>query len=294
MEQKCTKIAAWVLAIAPEKVRSKPAAVTSLAELCCPPPSQPWPHHHRWFITAAFVTKNLLITQEDLLHLILSPCFCLSNPSSQLPCHGLLTQVTHSKPMIPLASANSSIILLIYTTMKGINKTLPQHTELNVSALIPQSVSTHSLQPPLYTLILPLLHFDQLPILTPILASLHSLTLPQTMLFPSHTWIPPDSPPSLSFNPCRPKWSPLLAQCPLLLVTPPPRSLLTFLLPSLVTFPWKVSQILPLSQPTPHFVCNHPSHRNLGYLSMVQICSNGNVIHQNLCLSLLSLRILFL
>ena len=196
--------------------------------------------------------------------------------------------------MIPLASANSSIILLIYTTMKGINKTLPQHTELNVSALIPQSVSTHSLQPPLYTLILPLLHFDRPPILAPILASLHGLTLPQTMLFPSHARIPPDSPPSLLFNPRRPKRSPLLTQCLLLLVAPSPRSLLTFLLTSLVTFPWKVSQILPLSWPTPRFVCDHPSHRSLGYLSMVQIHSDGNVIHQNLHLSLLSLRILFL
>src|SRR5258708_24540269 len=178
--------------------------------------------------------------------------------------------------------------------MKGISKTLPRHTELNVSTSIPQSVSTHSPQPPLHTLILPLLHFDQPPILAPILASLHSLTLPQTMLFPSHARIPPDSPPSLSFNPRRPKWSPLLAQCPLLLITPPPRSLLTFLLPSLMTFPWKVSQIFPLSWPTPRFVCDHPSHRSLGYLSMVQIHSDGNVIHQNLHLSLLSLRILFL
>src|SRR5258708_14473036 len=108
--------------------------------------------------------------------------------------------------------------------MKGISKTLPQHTELNVSASIPQSVSTHSPQPPLHTLILPLLHFDRPPILAPILASLHSLTLPQTMLFPSHARIPPDSPPSLSFNPHTPNRSPLLTQCLLLLAAPSPTS----------------------------------------------------------------------
>jgi hypothetical protein len=181
--------------------------------------------------------------------------------------------------------------------MKGISKTLPRHTELNVSASIPQSVSTHSPQPPLHTSILPLLHFDRPPILVPIPSSLHGPTLPPTMLFPSRARIPPDSPPSLSIKPRGPMRSPLLAQCPwipLLLVAPPPRSLLTFHLPSLATFPWKVSQILPLSRPTPRFVCDRPSHRSLAHLSMVQIRSDGNVIHQNLRLSLLSSRILFL
>lgn len=199
--------------------------------------------------------------------------------------------------MIPLASANSSTTLPIHTTMKGINKTLPRHTELNVSASIPQSVSTHSPPPPLHTSILPLLHFDGRPILAPILPSLHGLTLLQAIPSPSHARIPPDSHPSLSFHPRGPRRSLLLARCPWipqLLVAPPPRSLLTFPLPSPATFPWRTPQIPPLSQPTPRSVCDRPSHPSLVPLSMVLTHRDVNVIRQNLRLSRLSSRILFL
>src|SRR6266403_826123 len=138
--------------------------------------------------------------------------------------------------------------------MKGINKTLPRYTGPNVSASIPQSVSTHSP-------------------------------------------MPPDSPPSLSIHPRGPKRSPLLAQCPWilrLLVAPPPRSLLTFLLPSPATFPWRIPQIPLLSQPIPRSVCDRPSRPSLVHHSMVLIHRDVNVIHQNLRLSLLSSRILCL
>jgi len=163
--------------------------------------------------------------------------------------------------MMPLASANSSTALLIHTTMKGISKTLPRHTELNVSASIPQSVTTPSPPPPLHTSILPLLHFDRWPILAPMLLSPHGPTLLRTILFPSLARIPPGSHLSLSIRPRGPKRSLVLARCPWipqLLVAPPSRSLLTFPLPSPATFPWRIPQIPPLSQPTPRSVCDRP------------------------------------
>ena len=199
--------------------------------------------------------------------------------------------------MIPLASANSSTALPLYTMMKGTNKTLPRHTELNVFASIPQSVSTHSPPPPLHILILPLLHFDRLPILAPMLSSPHGPTLLQTVLYPSHARIPPDSHPSLSIHPRGPKRSLVLARClwiPRLLVAPPSRSLLTFLLPSPATFPWRISQIPPLSQPTPRSACGRPSHPSLAPLCTVPTHRDVSVIHQNHRLSRLSSRILFL
>jgi hypothetical protein len=205
--------------------------------------------------------------------------------------------MTPLKLMIPLASANSFTTLPIHTTMKGINKTLLRHTELNVSALIPQSVPTHSPPPPLHTSILPLLHFDRWPILAPMLSSPHDPTLLQTILFPSRARIPPDSHPSLSIHPRGPKRSLVLARCPWipqLLVAPPSRTLLSFLLPSPATFPWRIPQIPPLSQPTPRSVCDRPSHPSLVPLSTVLIHRDVNVIHQNLRLSRLSSRILFL
>jgi hypothetical protein len=201
------------------------------------------------------------------------------------------------KPTISLASANSSTALPIHTTMKGINKTLPRHTELNVSASIPQSVLTHSLPPPLHTSIPPLLHFERWLILVPMLSSPHGPTLLQTILFPSRARIPPDSHLSLSIHPRGPKRSLVLARCPWipqLLVAPRSRSLVTFLLPSPATFPWRIPQIPPLSQPTPRSVCDRPSHPSLVPLSTVLTHRDANVIHQNLRLSRLSSRILFL
>lgn len=190
--------------------------------------------------------------------------------------------------MIPPASANSSMALPIHTTMKGVNTTLPRHTELNVYASIPQSVSTHSPPPPLHTSILPLLHFDCRPILAPMLPSPHGPTLLQTIQFPSHARILPDSHPSLSIHPHGPKRPLVLARCPWipqLLVAPPSRSLLTFLLPYPGTFPWRIPQIPPLSQPTHRSVCDRPSHPSLVPLSMALTHRDVNAIHQNLRLS---------
>ena len=202
--------------------------------------------------------------------------------------------MTLLKPMIPLANANLSTNLLIYTTMKGTNKTLPRYTELNVSVSIPQSVLTHSpsLLLSLHTLILPLLHFDHRPILAPMLPSLHGPTLLQTITFPSRARIHPDFHRSLSIHLRAPNRSPALAQCPWipqLLVAPPPRSLLTFLLPSPATFLWNLLQLPLLSQqPTSPFVCDRPSHLSLVSHSMVLTHRDANVIRQNLRLSPLS------
>ena len=195
--------------------------------------------------------------------------------------------------MIPLVNANSSTALPIHSTM---DKSLPRHTESNVSASVPLGVSTHSLLLPLHISTLPLLHFDRR-ILAPMLPNPHGPTLFQTMLSLSRAWMLPDSHPSLSVNARGPKWSLVLARClwiPQLLVVPLSRSPLTFLLPSPATFPWRIPQIPPASQPTPRSACDGPSHRSLVPLSMVPTLRDVNAIRQNLHLSRLSSRILFL